>query len=156
MVDSFAGRTYKNVQRCLHRATKAVMRSYHFRIPIYEMPIRLRPVSLSPSPLSNAEWVFCSGLLFSLSSSCWSWHSSVSQTFPTLCRSMTNCCISCASGSQLGYFISSLTCKSAHILDAVRVSALIIHQRRAEGMVLAPFASHLHRIRLLLRRRVYQ
>ncbi|KAF9650868.1 hypothetical protein BDM02DRAFT_1211069 [Thelephora ganbajun] len=43
MVDSFAGRTYKNVQRSLHRATKVIMRSHHFRIPIYDMPIRLRP-----------------------------------------------------------------------------------------------------------------
>lgn len=43
MVDSFAGRTYKNAQSSLRRATKAVMRSHHFRIPIYDMPIRLRP-----------------------------------------------------------------------------------------------------------------
>lgn len=44
MVDSFAGRTYKNVQRFSHRATKSIMRSHHFRIPVYDMPIRLRPV----------------------------------------------------------------------------------------------------------------
>lgn len=44
MVDTFAGRTLNNVQRALHRAKKAVMRSHHFRIPIYDMPIRLRPV----------------------------------------------------------------------------------------------------------------
>ena len=50
MGDSFAGRTYKNAQRFLHRVTKAVMRSHHFRIPIYDMPIRLRPVRHSSFP----------------------------------------------------------------------------------------------------------
>ncbi|KAF9792913.1 hypothetical protein BJ322DRAFT_996208 [Thelephora terrestris] len=43
MVNSFASRTCKNVQRYLRKAKKAVMRSHHFRIPIYDMPIRLRP-----------------------------------------------------------------------------------------------------------------
>lgn len=51
MVDSFAGRTYKHVQRFTHKATRAVMRSHHFRIPVYDMPIRLRPVR-HPPPLT--------------------------------------------------------------------------------------------------------
>jgi len=58
MVDSFAGRTFNDVQRSLRKVTKALMRSHHFRIPIYDMPIRLRPVRLAiPYVPSDAELV---------------------------------------------------------------------------------------------------
>jgi hypothetical protein len=156
MVDSFAGRTYKNVQRYLRKARKAVMRSHHFRIPIYDMPIRLRPVRHSPpSRFSDPQWILDSGLLYLHLSSCWSWRSSGSPTFPTPCRSTTNYYISCASGLQPAFFISSLTWKSARLLDSIRVSTLTINKRRPEDMVLASFSAHLHWDRLFLRRGDY-
>ncbi|KAK7692339.1 hypothetical protein QCA50_003964 [Cerrena zonata] len=36
-------RSTKTVKKYSHKASKAVMRSYHFRIPVYDMPLRLRP-----------------------------------------------------------------------------------------------------------------
>ncbi|KAH8108001.1 hypothetical protein BXZ70DRAFT_913619 [Cristinia sonorae] len=36
-------RTAKNVQRQFRKSNRAVMKSYHFQIPVYDMPVRLRP-----------------------------------------------------------------------------------------------------------------
>ncbi|CAL1706485.1 unnamed protein product [Somion occarium] len=37
------GRSTKKLRKSFRKANKAVMRSYHFRIPVYDMPVRLRP-----------------------------------------------------------------------------------------------------------------
>ena len=69
---------------------------------------------------------------------------------------MTKSYTSCALGSRRACSISSLTWKSAHLIDLVCVSILITHQRRAEDMVLALFSGHLHWSRLFLCRWDYQ
>jgi hypothetical protein len=33
-----------------HRAFKALMRSHHFKIPKYDLPLRIRPVSVPSLP----------------------------------------------------------------------------------------------------------
>lgn len=38
----------KNGRKLMHKLSKNVMKSYRFRIPKYDMPIRLRPVSITP------------------------------------------------------------------------------------------------------------
>lgn len=38
----------KNGRKLVHKLSKNVMKSYRFRIPKYDMPIRLRPVSITP------------------------------------------------------------------------------------------------------------
>ena len=40
-------RTWRSSRKAIRKMNKAVMRSHHFRIPKYDMPIRLRPVRLS-------------------------------------------------------------------------------------------------------------
>ena len=41
------------------RAFKALMRSYHFKIPKYDLPLRIRPVSRpSPVPTHNPNALF--------------------------------------------------------------------------------------------------
>ena len=39
-------RATKKVRRQVRKSNKAVMKSYHFKIPVYDMPVRLRPVSV--------------------------------------------------------------------------------------------------------------
>ncbi|KAI0075749.1 hypothetical protein K474DRAFT_1646117 [Panus rudis PR-1116 ss-1] len=41
--DSAWSRSTKTIRKYTKKANKAVMRSYHFRIPVYDMPVRLRP-----------------------------------------------------------------------------------------------------------------
>jgi len=36
-------RTTSNARKYIRRSNKAVMRSYHFQIPVYDLPVRLRP-----------------------------------------------------------------------------------------------------------------
>lgn len=38
----------KNGRKLVHKLSKNFMKSYRFRIPKYDMPIRLRPVSITP------------------------------------------------------------------------------------------------------------
>lgn len=53
--DSLWTRAARSVRKTLRKATKGVMRSYHFRIPKYDMPLRFRPVSCSVSSFGARE-----------------------------------------------------------------------------------------------------
>ncbi|KAI0786676.1 hypothetical protein C8Q75DRAFT_770949 [Abortiporus biennis] len=41
--ESIWSRSWKFMKKYSRKTTKAIMRSYHFRIPVYDMPVRLRP-----------------------------------------------------------------------------------------------------------------
>ena len=41
-----------DARRYGRRAFKALMRSHHFKIPKYDLPLRIRPVSCDPSPIA--------------------------------------------------------------------------------------------------------
>jgi hypothetical protein len=40
-----------DARRYGRRAFKALMRSHHFKIPKYDLPLRIRPVSCAPFPM---------------------------------------------------------------------------------------------------------
>ena len=49
--ESMWTRTARTSRKTVRKVNKAIMRSHHFQIPVYDMPLRLRPVR---APLNSS------------------------------------------------------------------------------------------------------